>query len=456
MGSPHSGDIATDVQPHLALSLVAERARPQLTWTDGAGAHTVALEGRALVGSSPEAQVCVADRAVSRVHAELEVLPDGVWVRDLGSRNGTWVSGMLVRHARVPPHGQLQVGGTTLQLATGTAMRVPLWPHDRFGPLVARSEAMRALFVRLAQYASSDAPVLVQGETGTGKELVAEAIHEASGRAAQPFVVVDCGALPEALLEAELFGHARGAFTGAAVARAGAFEAATGGTVFLDEIGELPMSMQPKLLRALESQTVRRLGETEHRKIDVRFVSATHRDVQGMVAAGTFREDLFFRLSVLPAFIPPLRARPDDVPLLLQHFLAKSPGVTVSGELARDLAAHPWPGNVRELRSFAERARTLSPEVAWAMTRGEGAPTLPAARPAGAPATVPPPADDASLPPVGLDVPFKVQRERWVDHLEREFMKAAIQKHGRNVGAIADLADLDRSYIHRLLRKHGL
>jgi two-component system, NtrC family, response regulator GlrR len=452
MGSPHHRDTATDVQPHLALSLVAERARPQVTWSDAAGAHSADLEGRVLVGSSPAATVCVADRAVSRVHAELEVLPDGVWVRDLGSRNGTWVGGVLVRHARVPPDGRVLLGGTTLQLASGAAMRVPLWPHDRFGPLVARSEAMRALFVRLAQFASSDAPVLVQGETGTGKELVAEAIHEASGRAAQPFVVVDCASLPEALLEAELFGHARGAFTGAVTSRAGAFEAATGGTVFLDEIGELPMSMQPKLLRVLESQTVRRLGETEHRKVDVRFVSATHRDVQGMVAAGTFREDLFFRLCVLPALVPPLRARPDDVPLLLQHFLAKSPEITVSAELARELVAHPWPGNVRELRSFAERARTLSPAVAWAMTRGEGAPSV--ARPATS--TPSAAADGVDLPAVGLDVPFKVLRERWVDHLEREFMKAAIEKHGRNVGAIADLADLDRSYVHRLLRKHGL
>ncbi|HSO34701.1 MAG TPA: sigma-54 dependent transcriptional regulator, partial [Labilithrix sp.] len=333
----------------------------------------------------------------------------------------------------------------------GTA-RVPLWPHDRFGPLVARSEIMRELFVRLLQYAESDAPVLVQGETGTGKELVAEAIHEASPRSAQPFVVVDCGALPDTLLESELFGHAKGAFTGALAARAGAFEAANGGTVFLDEIGELPLAMQPKLLRVLESQTVRRLGETEHRRVNIRFVSATNRDVQAMVAGGAFREDLFFRLSVLPVFVPPLRARPDDIPLLLEHFLARSPAVRVPPEMLGELSAYRWPGNVRELRSFAERARTVSPASAWAMTRGTELPPAPAdPGPAAAPI-----AAGSGLPPVTVGTPFKVLREQWVDHLEREYLTALIAKHGRNVGEIADEAALDRSYVHRLLRKHDL
>ncbi len=176
-----------------------------------------------------------------------------------------------------------------------------------------------------------------------------------------------------------------------------------------------------------------------------------------MVAVGSFREDLYFRLAVLPAFVPPLRARRDDIPGLLSHFLSRRPDIVVDPTLMAELAAHPWTGNVRELRSFVDRAVAIGAESAWALTRGEGAPTLPGARTgATTPTTPPPPHDATGLPPVGLEVPFKVLRERWVDHLEREFMKAAIEKHGRNVGAIAELADLDRSYIHRLLRKHGL
>ena len=462
MGSSRDGERATDLQPRLDLNLIAERRRPRLSWTDSAGAHSVDLDGRVVLGSSSQAFASVSDRTVSRLHAELEVCADGVWIRDLGSSNGTWIEGTLVKHARIPATGRVQVGAVILTVSNDAeTSRVHLWPHDRFGPLVARSEIMRELFVRLLQYAESDAPVLVQGETGTGKELVAEAIHEASSRAEQPFVVVDCGALSDTLLESELFGHAKGAFTGALGARAGAFEAANGGTVFLDEVGELPLAMQPKLLRVLESQTVRRLGETEHRKVNVRFVSATNRDVQAMVASGAFREDLFFRLSVLPVYVPPLRARSEDVTLLLEHFLARSPAVRIPPEILGELSAYPWPGNVRELRSFAERARTVSPAAAWAITRGAEiatttAPSAPSASTAPPSATTPASAATSGLPPVTVDTPFKVLRERWVDHLEREYLAALIAKHGRNVGEIADEAQLDRSYVHRLLRKHDL
>ena len=455
--SHFSGDRdATDVEPRVELNLVALRHRPRLEWADTNGSHSVEIEGRALLGSSPQVALSVADRAVSRLHAEIEVKNDGVWVRDLGSRNGTWVEGVLVQSGRIPPQGgRLKVGSTTLTVSlSGKPASVPLWPHDRFGPLYARSEVMRELFLRLAQYAETDSAVLVQGETGTGKELVAQAVHEMSARAAGPFIVVDCAALPETLLESELFGHAKGAFTGAAGAREGAFEAAHGGTVFLDEIGELPLSMQPKLLRILESQTLRRIGETEHRRVDVRFVSATNRDLQSMVGTGAFREDLYFRLAVLPVHIAPLRARPDDVPLLVEHFLAKKPGVHIDAGMMSDLMSHPWTGNVRELRSFAERAIAVGPEVAWAMTRGAEVPSrLP-----------PPPASPqsveglwgTSLPPIPTDAPFKTLREQWVDHFEREYIRGLIAKLGRDTGAIASTAELDRSYVQRLLRKHDL
>jgi transcriptional regulator with PAS, ATPase and Fis domain len=305
--------------------------------------------------------------------------------------------------------------------------------------------------MRISNYARSDAPVLIQGETGTGKELVARALHDASPRAAAPFVVVDCAALPENLIESELFGHTRGAFTGAVGTRQGAIEEANGGTVFLDEIGELPLAMQPKLLRALESKTVRRIGETEHRRVDVRFVAATHRDLQQLVASGAFREDLFFRLAVLPATIPPLRARPADIPLLLQHFLVQRAwgSAPLPETLVAEVQEHPWLGNVRELRSFVDRLSSVGPEMAWALTRGTAA-------------TSPPPSssdvrgDDARFPSVDVTIPFKTLRDDWNAHLEREYMRKLIELHGRKLPDLANAAQLDRTYVSRLIQKHRL
>ncbi|MEZ4411220.1 MAG: sigma 54-interacting transcriptional regulator [Polyangiales bacterium] len=422
-------------------ALSATRRRPTLAGTDPAGAHAHPLDGRATLGSAPGVDLIVSDPAVSRMHAEFELRDDGAWVRDLGSRNGTFVEGLRVESARVPDGGQVRVGGVTVTVrAAPDATPVDLWAGERFGPLLGRSVAMRELFAKLDRVAKVDAAVLLQGETGTGKELVAEAIHGASTRASAPFVIVDCGALPENLLEAELFGHAKGAFTGAAGARAGAIEAADGGTVFLDEVGELPLSMQPKLLRAVESRSVRRLGETQYRKVDVRFVSATHRDLRAMVNAGAFREDLYFRLAVLPLTLPPLRARRDDVPALVEHFLPASATGMLGPEVMRELASRPWLGNVRELRNFVDRAVALGAREAMALSA-----TAPRA-----------PVDASAMPPVDTAVPFKELRERWVDHLEREYVKALLAAHGGNVSAVANAAGLDRTYVHRLIRKHDL
>jgi DNA-binding NtrC family response regulator len=396
------------------------------------------------MGSAQGVDVVIADPAVSRLHLELEARDDGVWARDLGSRNGTFIEGVLVQSARVPDGGKLQVGSTTLVVSYAPSPTpVDLWATERFGPLLGRSVAMRELFARLAKIAPTDSTVLVQGETGTGKELVAEALHQASARASQPFVIVDCGALPENLLEAELFGHAKGAYTGAASARAGAIETADGGTVFLDEIGELPLSMQPKLLRAIESRTVRRIGETAYRKVNVRFVSATHRDLRTMVNAGAFREDLYFRLAVLPVTIPPLRARTEDITLLVQHFMPPGTASGLAPELLRELTARSWLGNVRELRNFVERAVALGAKEALSMI----------------PTTKPATSADASaegLPAVELDQPFKDLRERWLNHLEREYIAGLLQREGGNVSAVANAAGLDRTYVHRLIRKHEL
>ena len=417
------------------------RSQPELSWTDESGQQTHLITGRTTVGSAPGAQVRVADREVSRLHAELEPTDRGTWVRDLGSRNGTYVQDLLVTAALAPDGSRLRLGRTELVLRYPAAPSpVELWPHPTFGGLIGASTAMRELYAQMARVAKSEAAVLVLGETGTGKELAARAIHDASARASGPFVIVDCAALASSLIEAELFGHARGAFTDALGARAGAFESASGGTIFLDEIGELSAPMQPKLLRVLESQTVKRLGETEHRRVDVRLIAATHRDLRRMVNAGAFREDLYFRLAVLPVVLPPLRARPSDIPLLFRHFLHGRQ--TVEPVSDRDLAQMPWLGNVRELRNFVERACAFGTRDELAPDRREPAPGQPG------------PA--AAAAPVPFDRPFKDFRERWIDHGEREYVIKILARHGRNVSAAADAAGLDRTYLYRLIRKHGL
>jgi DNA-binding NtrC family response regulator len=316
---------------------------------------------------------------------------------------------------------------------------------------------MRRLFATLASLAASDVPVLVQGETGTGKELVARAIHDRSRRSAGPFIVVDCGALSESLLESELFGHVRGAFTGAMASREGAIEAADGGTVFLDEIGELPLEMQPKLLRVLEQRTVRRLGASEHRSVDVRFVAATHRDLVDFVARGWFREDLYFRLAVLPVRIPALRERQGDLELLVRHFLGADAESLITPELIAELATRPWRGNVRELRNVLDRARTFGLERALSSDAPPAA-SLPApgAAPSEPPAAIPLATTGLSVPPAMLDLPHRDFRERWADLGERMYLEQKLAKHEGNVSKLSRDIELARTYTHKLIKKHGL
>jgi two-component system response regulator GlrR len=309
------------------------------------------------------------------------------------------------------------------------ALATALWPEGRFGPLLGDSAAMRLLFAGLARVAARDGTVLLQGETGTGKELAARAIHEASPRAAGPFVVVDCGALPDTLLESELFGHRRGAFTGATDSHEGAIESAEGGTVFLDEIGDLPPAMQPKLLRVLESRTIRRVGEPRHRPVNVRFISATNRDLAEMTRTGGFREDLYFRLAVLPLRVPPLRERREDIPALLTRFV---PEICARLDPATldDLLAWPWPGNVRELRNFAERLVAFGPGAAR---------TAEGARPASA----------------RSPLPYHRARERAIDEFEHRYVHALLAAHQDNVAEAARAARMDRAYLYRLIRRHA-
>ena len=307
----------------------AVRSWPELAWTDEGGAHRCVLTGRTTIGSAPGAQVRIADREVSRLHAELEPSDRGTWVRDLGSRNGTSVENLQVGAALVPDGARIRMGGTEVVLRyPAAASPVELWPGDRFGGLLGASTPMRELFAQMARVAQTDAPVLILGETGTGKELAARAIHDASARAAGPFVIVDCAALASSIIEGELFGHARGAFTGAVSAKRGLFETANGGTMFLDEIGDMGPKMQAQLLRTLQDGEVKPVGGSEPIRVDVRIVCATNKDLDEEVKAGRFREDLYFRINVVTVHLPPLRDRREDVPILVAHFLASWRGAS--------------------------------------------------------------------------------------------------------------------------------
>jgi transcriptional regulator with PAS, ATPase and Fis domain len=307
---------------------------------------------------------------------------------------------------------------------------------------------MRRVFKLLEQAAASDVTVLIEGETGTGKEVAAESLHQASARAERPFVVVDCGAIPPELLESELFGHERGAFTGAVGTREGAFEEARGGTIFLDEIGELPLHLQPKLLRALDKREVKKVGGNKYAPVDVRVVAATNRDLKNEVNDKRFRSDLFYRLAVVRVRLPPLRDRIEDlndvVASLLEGLSEHYPGETdalVSAAFFAELARHEWPGNVRELRNYLERCLALRAPASVPSDRL-------AAAGAGRRGTVEDLADASR--------PLKIARERWTRTLERHYLEDMLKKNGDNVAAAARSAGVDRMHFYRLLWRHGI
>ena len=419
------------------------RTAANLSWMLDGKQRTARVVGRAVIGSSEEADITLADPTVSRVHCEIEISDDGAWLNDLGSLNGCHVEAIRVGRALVPDGATIRLGDTTLALQYDVQARpVVLHPEPLLGRLVGSSVAMRELFAWIEKAATFDSPILVQGETGTGKELVAECLHEKSKRKSGPFVVVDCGALPPTLIDSELFGHTKGAFTGATFAQDGLLVSAHGGTLVLDEIGELPLSLQPRLLRALESKRVRPLGARSYVDIDVSVVALTHRNLIQEVVNGSFREDLYFRLAGLPLRIPPLRERREDIPLLVRAFVGdQHPEQIIRGivEAAQNLAG-PWNGNVRELRRFVERALAFGVEAANALPG-------PSASMSGS---------AEGFPAPDPDVPFKTQRQTWCEQLERSYLELQVERVGRSLNRIAEISGLDRSYVYRLLQKHGL
>jgi transcriptional regulator with PAS, ATPase and Fis domain len=386
----------------------------------------VSQSDTAVVGTHESADVVLTDRTVSRFHCQVTVEGGRARLRDLGSKNGTQVNGVSIVDAYLDQGATLKVGHTTMRFEIGAEqVAIPLSRQPRFGALVGASAQMRAVFALLERAAAGNVTLLVEGETGTGKEGAAESVHRLSARRDQPFMVVDCGALPPQLLESELFGHEKGAFTGAVAARQGVFEAASGGTVFLDEIGELAPDLQPKLLRVLERGEVKRVGADRYERVDVRIIAATHRNLRSDVNERRFRSDLYYRLAVLVVTLPPLRERIEDLPLLVEHLLGELGADATQAARLRtpaftgELMAHRWPGNVRELRNYVERSLALvdAPRAGGASPRS-----------------------------------YKDARASW----ERTYLDALLKASKGNVAAAAREAGLDRAAFYRLLWRHRL
>lgn len=408
------------------------------------------------IGSSPEVDVPLNDGAVSREHLAIRLLPEGFLLTDLGSTNGTTLGDVRLKEVVVASEVLVQLGKSSLRLVPlAETVEHDISPRASFGRMLGASASMRETFALLEKVAASDLTVLIEGETGTGKELAAEGVHESSGRSGE-LVAINCGAIPKELLESELFGHEKGAFTGAVRERKGAFASAHQGTIFLDEVGELPLDMQAKILRALERREVKAVGSDRSVPIDVRVVAATNRSLAKEVSQGRFRQDLYYRLAVVTVKIPPLRTRLEDLRLLVDGIWEelgrrrKAQGLPSPGKLDETamamLSRYDFPGNVRELRNIVERwavlGTTLAPGEVSPM--GAGPPSVEA--PHG------PPAEMADL----LALPYHEAREALTDRFERAFCEAALERSGGNVSKAARDAGVDRRHMQRLIVKLGI
>jgi transcriptional regulator with AAA-type ATPase domain len=382
------------------------------------------------IGTGPDQGLQLTDEYVSRHHCVVRATENGLVCEDLDSTNGTFAAGIRITSAVIAPGDSIKVGETSLAIELpGDTISEPLSRKDHFGRIVGRSAAMRRVFALLERVAGTEASVLIEGETGTGKSALAEAIHERGPRAGKPFVVVDCGALPRHLLESELFGHERGAFTGAVESRVGLFESARGGTILLDEIGELPIDLQPKLLRALERRTIRRVGSNVEVPIDVRLIAATNRDLRRAINQRTFRSDLWYRINTVRIVIPPLRERRDDIEVLVKLFYRKlldNPAAVPPLELVRTMMSGAWHGNVRELHSAVERSLMGFPSI-----EDEVAAELHA-------------------------LPFRTAKNRAALDWEKRYLSELLPAHDGNVSRAARAARMNRSHLSELVHRHGL
>ncbi len=429
------------------------------------GMHKVFAQARCLVGRSAGCDLRLTDPTVSSFH--LEVTADeqrgGIAVSDLSSRNGTLYAGARLEKALVPAGATLEVGSSVVRVDLDAAFETQVADLHAYGELRGRNTAMRELFGTLTRLARTDLSVLIEGQTGTGKELAARGLHDGSHYGTGPFVVLDCTAIPSTLAESVLFGHERGAFTGATERRVGIFEAAEGGTVFLDEVGEMPLELQPKLLRVLERREVVRVGSTSPRPVQVRVISATWRDLRQMINVSRFREDLYYRLAQARVSIPPLKERADDIPLLVYHFLQRLPpnsqgARAISQEALAELVRREYAGNVRELKSTVERAAMMaegavitSADLAFErMLSGERTRAPSSVTSAGSSPSTAPADPNAPL------TPFKEAKRTLIDEFEKDYLQRLLTRTGNNLSRAAGLAGIERHYLRDLFRKHGL
>lgn len=397
-----------------------------------------------IIGAGFDTTLRLADSSVSRRHLELINRDGYVSARDLGSTNGSYYEGTRFESLDLGPGAVFRVGETELQIvAPEKADPMPPSEQTSFGNLLGKSRKMRAVFAVLERAARTDATVLVSGETGTGKEVVAEAIHNGSDRKGQPFIVVDCASIPSNLIESELFGHIKGAYTNAVSDRVGAFEAADGGTIFLDELGELPAQLQPRLLRALESRQIKPVGANDFKPVNVRVIAATNRALEEEVRAKRFRSDLYFRLAVIKVQLPALRERREDIPLLARAFLDKhkdgEDGLQLTPDIIAALTSHDWPGNVRELRNAIDQAASLSSEGLNLAVRLRAN-------------QVPEPEVESGA---GMseffELPYKEARKRALEAFELGYAQNVLERAGGNVTKAAELAQIHRNVLHRIL-----
>jgi DNA-binding NtrC family response regulator len=434
----------THVIPLSGLSALApDKLRLVVLSGADAGKELLLEQGTYLIGKAPTSQLQLTDSSVSWEHLELRVHPNGIELRDLGSTNGSFFEGAKFHTITVRAGAVVTIGQSELKLLPQDA-QLGMLPStsSSFHGLLGRSLRMRQLYALLERASASDVPILIEGETGTGKELAAEAIHQVSPRAKGPFVVCDLAGVSRTLIESELYGHVRGAFTGADRDRLGAFEQAAGGSIFIDELGELELDAQPRLLRAIERRQVKPVGASIYKDVDVRVITATNRDLTAEVKAGRFREDLYHRLAVVRVQLPPLRERKEDIPVLSEAFLGGRAGLPA--ETLALLMEYDWPGNVRELRNVIDRALSLAPQSESTMLGPHLLGLAPGPLHQG----------PGQKPPTGTS--YKEAKERLLHEWERTFIMDLLRRAEGNVSKAARTGGLDRVYLHRLIKKHGI
>ena len=440
------------------LHVVVERVAGQ------EAAKTLVFDGDVCrIGSHASNDLVIDDKTISRFHCRIAREGQTWRITDTGSTNGTRLDGVKVLAAELEKESIISLGESSIRVrpvSRGHVSRIAA--PAQFGAIVGHSLPMQRMFAVLERIAASEIDVLINGESGTGKELVATELVQRSARAEGPVVVVDCGAISPNLVESELFGHVRGAFTGADRDRAGAFESADGGTLFLDEVGELPLELQPKLLRALEAREVRRVGQSKMKSIDVRVIAATNRDLEREVNRGRFREDLYYRLAKVGVRVPPLRDRVEDIPLLVTSFLAQMGGRDAtrlfSAAVVEEMQRHDWPGNVRELKNYIERSVVLDdvppPSRRSGTIRAYGRPAEDMATASSEGGRVD--LRESERPKANLDdVPFRIAKEAAIATFEKAYLAPLIDRCNGNVSQAARAAKMDRMYLHQLAQKHG-